>query len=75
MNAMGEPIQFPIAEADHHAARSFVCITAPLFTLSLVTLTTRIVLKVRSGLRIGVDDGLILAGFVRISTSLVILTG
>ncbi|KAH6671882.1 hypothetical protein B0J14DRAFT_82548 [Halenospora varia] len=64
MNAMGEPIQFPIAEADHHAARSFVCITAPLFTLSLVTLTTRIVLKVRSGLRIGVDDGLILAGFV-----------
>ncbi|KAH8667570.1 hypothetical protein BGZ60DRAFT_409540 [Tricladium varicosporioides] len=61
---MADQVQIPIAQADHHAAKLFVCITAPLFTLSLITLTARIVLKVRSGLHIGWDDGLILVGFV-----------
>ncbi|RDL29924.1 uncharacterized protein BP5553_10551 [Venustampulla echinocandica] len=56
------PVLLPVSDAAHHAARVFVAITVPLLTLSLATLTTRIVLKLRSGLRPGWDDGLIVLG-------------
>ena len=62
---MAIPVQFPVSELDHHASRVFVGVTVVLLTISLTTLTSRIVFKIRSKLYFTVDDYLIAAGFVR----------
>ena len=62
---MAAPIQFSVSELDHHASRVFVGVTVALLTISLATLTSRIVFKMRSKLYFTLDDYLIAAGFVR----------
>jgi hypothetical protein len=62
---MAEPTQFPLSELDHDAARVFVCVSVVLLVISFATLIARIVFKIQSRLVFTVDDGLIIAGFVR----------
>ncbi|KAH8680006.1 hypothetical protein BGZ60DRAFT_525199 [Tricladium varicosporioides] len=61
---MAEVTQFPLTDADHHAATVFVAVTVTLLTLSLATLIIRIVFKFQSSLRFGWDDYLIVIGSV-----------
>jgi hypothetical protein len=61
---MAEPSQFPISALDHHATAVYAGVTVPLFVLSLATLTSRIVFKAQSSLRIVLKDYLMVTGFV-----------
>ncbi|CZR60532.1 uncharacterized protein PAC_10428 [Phialocephala subalpina] len=61
---MADPSQVPISAEAHHAANLFVGLTVPLFTAALATIINRIVFKLRSRVRLGLDDGFIVVGFV-----------
>jgi hypothetical protein len=61
---MAEPTQFPLSVLDHYEARKFVCVTVLLLTISLATVTARVIFKLRSKLLFTLDDYLIVAGAV-----------
>jgi len=58
--------QVPITDAAHHAARIYLGVTIPLYAIALSTIAARISFKLRSSVRLGLDDYLILIGFVSI---------
>ena len=59
-----DPNLVPITDAAHQAARLYVGVTVPLYAIALATLIARIAFKLRSSVRLAVDDYLIIIGFV-----------
>jgi hypothetical protein len=59
-----DPNHVPVSAAARGAAKIFVGVTVPLYAIALAALITRILFKLRSGLRLGLDDGFIIIGFV-----------
>lgn len=67
-----DPNQLPVTPAARSAAMIFVGVTVPLYAIAFATLITRILFKLRLGVRLGLDDGFIIIGFVREFTAITV---
>jgi hypothetical protein len=61
---MADTAQIPVLEADHHAAKTYVCVTVALLAVAFATLIARIIFKIRLRLLFTLDDYLIVVGAV-----------
>ncbi|KAE9364744.1 hypothetical protein N431DRAFT_421915 [Stipitochalara longipes BDJ] len=69
-----DPNQVPVSIEAQHAAVIYLGVTVPLYTIALSTLVARITFKLRSSVRIGLDDYLIIIGFVLATIDWALLT-
>ena len=63
---MADPNLIPITDDAHRAARLYLGVTVPLYAIALSTIVARITFKLRSSIRLALDDYLIIIGFVSI---------
>lgn len=61
-----DPNKIHVSEAARQAARTYLEVTVTLLTIALATLTARIAFKLRSSVRLVIDDYLILIGSVKL---------
>ncbi len=59
------PLTIPITDRAAHLARVHLCVTIPLLALTLVPFSARLYVRIWPVWRVGWDDALIVAGFVR----------